>query len=115
MVYADGSNPSVRKDIGVRLPSPAHLCLSLLPREGPGSAPRNVVVEFAWSPDLCIVRVSGILGFAARCRDPHARFRSCAGGESKAYVFRPTHAGFKCNSFAGSFVITGAQTPSLLA
>ena len=23
MVYADGSNPSVRKDIGVRLPSPA--------------------------------------------------------------------------------------------
>ena len=25
MVYADGSNPSVRKDIGVRLPSPAHL------------------------------------------------------------------------------------------
>src|SRR5215212_1188116 len=24
MVYADGSNPSVRKDIGVRLPSPAH-------------------------------------------------------------------------------------------
>ena len=25
MVYADGSNPSVRKDIGVRLPSPARL------------------------------------------------------------------------------------------
>jgi hypothetical protein len=28
MVYADGSNPSVRKDIGVRLPSPAQ-CFGL--------------------------------------------------------------------------------------
>src|SRR5690349_18644200 len=68
MVYADGSNPSVRKDIGVRLPSPA---LSFLPREGLGSAPRNAVVKSVGSTDFGVARVS-ILGFAARCREPHA-------------------------------------------
>jgi hypothetical protein len=42
MVYADGSNPSVRKDIGVRLPSPARnflLPADFLLMSGPDSHP----------------------------------------------------------------------------
>ena len=45
------------------------------------------------------VRVSGILGFAAHCRNPHAPFRACAGEgrrrpmSASAHSQRPHAAG----------------------
>ena len=65
MVYADGSNPSVRKDIGVRLPSPALLSASRLPGDPHGAARSNAVVESAFRLGLCAPRVSGIFGWTA--------------------------------------------------
>ena len=54
MVYADGSNPSVRKDIG--FDSLSGTRLSSLTREVPAARPKNAVVKPA-SPDFSVRRV----------------------------------------------------------
>src|SRR5215211_1101116 len=86
MVYADGSNPSVRKDIGVRLPSPAlslvRACLLTPERDR-----QNALVEFAQKRRVCVRRVSSILGFGGPAPGPAGALRSwCRGGVAKAYV-----------------------------
>ena len=77
MVYADGSNPSVRKDIGVRLPSPAHSSGSRLPGDV-AAARQNVVAESTVGRTL-YRPVSSILGFAEPPRRHQARASGCAG------------------------------------
>ena len=93
MVYADGSNPSVRKDIGVRLPSPAHSSGSRLPGDvGCGSAKRGGPV-YGWA-DF----VSSSFKHLRFCRTaptpPGARFGVCRERSRSPMSFSPTHYGF---------------------
>ena len=84
MVYADGSNPSVRKDIGVRLPSPAHSSGSRLPGDvGCGSA--NVVAQSTVGRTL-YRPVSSILGLPNRPDATRRALRGVPGEESEPYV-----------------------------
>jgi hypothetical protein len=60
-----------------------HSCLPLVTCEGLGSAPRNVVVKSALECGPSRQVVSSILGFSARCRDPHTPFETMPGGSRR--------------------------------
>jgi hypothetical protein len=108
MVYADGSNPSVRKDIGVRLPSPA-LLLSLAWWCRVGTAKRRGSV--CGLVDLVTVGFKHLRFCRAGPAPPSALLRLVPErGRRRPLFFRPTQDGP-----LGSFVITSSQTSWILA